>query len=384
MPGPARGRRTVRDVRWLPRRKASPVISVVVPVYDVEDYLPRCLDSLLAQTHAALDVVVVDDGSPDASGEIAEAYAAGDDRVRVVHIENRGLGGARNEGLRHVRGEFLAFADSDDVVPPDAYATLLSTARAAEADFVTGDVVRLDGDRLTPIRWSSRLHRSEAQVLDQEPELLGDVFAWNKLFRREFWEETGLTWPERIRYEDQPTITEAYVHARRFATVPEVVYHWRQREDGTSITQQRASVDDLRDRWATKRMAWRTVESLGSDEVTRVFRDRVLPGDMWRYFRLIPDAHEAWWRLLVDGVREFWGPERSLTHSILTPVDRLTGWLVEQDRRRDAALVMRHRAAVDGPLHRVPAPDGGVRLDVPGLDPASVAPEALMLRPHES
>lgn len=98
-------------------RRSEPLVSVVVPAYDVAAYLPACLDSLLAQTHRNLEVVVVDDGSPDDSGAIAEEYAGRDPRVRVVHIVNRGLGGARNEGLRHVRGDVIGFADSDDVVP---------------------------------------------------------------------------------------------------------------------------------------------------------------------------------------------------------------------------------------------------------------------------
>ena len=112
------------------------LLSVVVPAYDVAAYLPACLDSVLAQSDSlgrtGLEVVVVDDGSPDESGEIAETYAAGDPRVRVVHTDNRGLGAARNEGLRHATGDLLAFADSDDVVPPGAYACLLYTSDAAD------------------------------------------------------------------------------------------------------------------------------------------------------------------------------------------------------------------------------------------------------------
>ncbi len=365
--------------------RAAPLISVIVPAYDVAAYLPACLDSLLAQAHRRLDVVVVDDGSPDDSGAIAEQYAARDDRVRVVHIENRGLGGARNEGLRHARGEVVAFADSDDVVPPGAYEAMARQLRRTGADFVTGDVARLDGDEVTRIRWMRRLHRDRSAVMiEQQPELLGDVFAWNKLFRRSFWDEAGLVWPEGIRYEDQPTLTEAYVRARRIGVVPDVVYHWRVRHDGSSITQQRASTADLEDRWATKRMSLGTVRDFGSSKVTDLFLDKVLPGDLWRYFVLIPDADDDWWQLLVSGVREFWGSHRSLTHSILPPAHRLTGWLVEQGRREDAALVMRYVAGLDGaPLPRVRLPNGSVRVDVPGLDVRSVAREALLVREAE-
>ncbi|GAA3815730.1 glycosyltransferase family 2 protein [Nocardioides panacisoli] len=366
-------------------RRSEPLIGVVVPAYDVAGYLPACLDSILGQSHRALDVVVVDDGSPDESGAVAEEYAARDPRVRVVHIENRGLGAARNEGLRHVRGDVLAFADSDDVVPPGAYAAMLTQLRRTGADLVTGDVARLVGDDVQRIRWMRRLHADRASVfIEQRPELLGDVFAWNKLYRREFWDGAGLSWPEGVRYEDQPTLTRAYVHARLIGVVPEVVYHWRVRDDGTSITQQRASTADLRDRWTTKRSSLATVRDFGSDKVTRVFVDRVLPGDLWRYFLQIPQADDEWWQLLVSGVREFWGGERSLTHSILPPAHRLTGWLVEQDRRSDAVAVIEQVAALAGrPLPRVTLPDGSARVDVPGLDPATVDPAALLVRPGE-
>lgn len=352
----------------------------MVPVYDVARYLPACLDSLLAQTHPHLEIIVVDDGSPDDSGAIADAYAARDDRIRVVHIENRGLGGARNEGLRHVHGDWVAFADSDDVVPPASYETLLRHAERDGADVVTGDVARLVGDDLVPVPWTQRLHRDcGAVAITEHPELLGDVFAWNKLFRREFWTSRALSWPERIRYEDQPTTTEAFVAAERITMVPEIVYHWRERHDASSITQQRATVADLVDRWATKRMALATVESLGSPEVSRVFRNRVLPGDLHNYFRLIPACTDEWWELLVGGVREFWAPPHSLTQSTLLPAYRLAGWLVEHDRRADAATVIRFRAGHEGRLPRVRLPDGGERIDVPGLDMASIALEAVRL-----
>jgi len=362
--------------------RRSPLLSVVVPVYDVEAYLPAALESVLAQTHRNLEVVVVDDGSTDGSGAIADEYAGRDRRVRVVHTENRGLGAARNEGQRHATGELLAFADSDDVVPPEAYAALLRQLTRTDSDFVTGSVARWDEGTLTEMPWMRRLHRSrEAVSLEEHPEILGDVFAWNKLFRREFWDGAGLAWPEGTRYEDQPATTRAYVAARRFGVIPDVVYHWRIRHDGSSITQQRSSLDDLRDRWATKRMSLSTVQAYGSATVLTVFVDRVLAGDLHRYFTEIPGCSDEWWDLLVAGVREFWG-DRSLTHSGLPPVHRLCGWLVQVDRREDAVLVMEHVAGLGGPVRQVPSPQGP-RIDVPGVDPATVDPAALALRDFE-
>jgi glycosyltransferase involved in cell wall biosynthesis len=359
------------------------VISVVVPAYDVAAYLPACLDSILGQDvgRDRLEVVVVDDGSPDDSGAIADSYAARDPRVRVVHIENRGLGAARNEGLRHATGSLYAFADSDDVVAPGAYRALLRQLRRTGADFVTGSFARWEGDQLTQPPWMRRLHRQRsALMIEQQPEILGDVFAWNKLFQASFWNGVGLAWAEGVRYEDQPTTTHAYLAARRFGVVPDVVYHWRIRTDLSSITQQRGSLEDLRDRWTTKEQSLALVEEYGAKAVTDVFRDKVLAGDLHRYFLEIPGCSDDWWTLLRSGMAAIWGA-RSLTHSGLLPVDRLIGWLVEQDRRAEAAAVVEHARL--GPIPRVPS-NLGPRLDVPFIDQRSVAPAALLLRDTEA
>src|SRR5699024_3964965 len=145
-------------------------------------------------------------------------------------------GAARNEGLRHVRGDYLGFADSDDVVPPTAYAALVGSLQRSGSDLATGSIVRWEGETLTEPPWMRRLHhppREGSSVLDH-PELLGDVFAWNKVYRRSFWEGADLGWPEGLHYEDQPTTTRAFPAADGIDVLPEVVYHWRTRHDGTS------------------------------------------------------------------------------------------------------------------------------------------------------
>ena len=349
---------------------------MVVPVYNVERYLAECLDSILGQSWRELEVIVVDDGSTDSSGRIADEYAVRDARLRVVHIDNHGLGAARNEGLRHVTGEFIAYADSDDVLPPRALQTMAESLERSGSDFATGSIVRWEADGLEEPPWMRRLHTAAAAItIDQRPELLGDVFAWNKLYRRDFWMLAALDWPEQIRYEDQPTTTRAFL-AGRFDVLPDVVYHWRIRSDGSSITQQRAAVTDLEDRLTTKRLSWDAVLAHGDDAVTAIFRDRVLAGDLWRYFTELPGASDEWWALLRSMVCEFWG-ERSLTHSGLPPVHRLTGWLVEQDRRADAVAVMEYAAA-----HQVERSNG--RIVVPVIDEGTIDPAAVTLRDNES
>jgi glycosyltransferase involved in cell wall biosynthesis len=372
--------------RW--RKGSGPLLSVVVPAYDVAGYLAACLDSILGQTYPNLQVVLVDDGSPDESGEIAEAYAARDPRLHVVHTENRGLGAARNEGMRHVIGQYVAFADSDDVVPPTAYSTLVGSLEDTGSDLATGSIVRWESEALVEPPWMRRLHNPARTGIaaPEHPEVLGDVFAWNKVLRRTFWDAEALSWPEGVRYEDQPTTTRAYLAARSFDVLPDVVYHWRIRHDGTSITQQRSSVHDLTDRLRTKRMSLTSVEEYvaegGDPHLQEIFVDRVLAGDLHRYFAEIPGCSDEWWALLRDGIADLWS-SRSLTQSGLTPVHRLTGWLVEQDRRDEAAAVMTYAAGLGRPVDRVEGAEGP-RIDVPVIDPATVDPEALALRAYEN
>ncbi len=356
----------------------------MVPAYDVAGYLEESLASVLGQEGPRLEVVVVDDGSTDDTGALADRVADRDPRVRVAHTDNHGLGAARNEGVRHATGDLLVFADSDDIVPAGAYAAMVRRLQRTSADLVTGNVAKLEDGQVSALPWVSRLHPGERTlVIGEAPDLLGDVFAWNKLFRRAFWDDAGLSWPEGVRYEDQPTSTLAYLRASRVAVTPEVVYQWRIRSDGSSITQQRARVGDLRDRWVTKQMTLDSVRREGTPALVEALLDRILPADLWRYFTLIPEADDAWWSLLVQGVRDLWG-ERGLVDSVLPPVHRLTGWLVAHDRRADAETVIRHLHDLDGRrVARVGDPRG-IRLDVPGLDASSVAYDAIAVRPAEA
>ena len=143
---------TVRTV-W---RRTYPLVSVVVPVHDVEPYVVECLESLLAQRHSRLEIIVVDDGSNDRSGDLAESVAARDERISVVHTPNQGLGAARNEGVRHATGDLLGFVDSDDVLPRDGYAALVERILRSRADLVTGDMARLEDGVVTRISHTLR------------------------------------------------------------------------------------------------------------------------------------------------------------------------------------------------------------------------------------
>lgn len=163
------------------------LVSVIVPIYKVEDYLPRCVDSILRQTHRELEIILVDDGSPDGCGAICEAYARKDGRIRVIHKPNGGLSDARNAGLDIAAGDYVYFLDSDDWIADDAIAALISHMDGS-VDIVMGcavDVQEKDGQLIetafsVPVGTLRQMDRIEAMRDD----LLGGWAAWNKLYKR--------------------------------------------------------------------------------------------------------------------------------------------------------------------------------------------------------
>jgi CDP-glycerol glycerophosphotransferase len=334
-------------------RRRRPLLSVVVPAYQVADYLADCLTSVLGQSWENLEVVVVDDGSTDGTGDLADRLAAADPRVRVVHQANAGLGAARNVGVRHASGSYLAFADSDDLVTPGAYDAMVGSLERTGSDLAIGAVERLRGEErfMTPLMAENHRTGGDAVRLEDRPLLLADVFAWNKVYRRGFWDAERLEFPVDVRYEDQPALTRALTAAGRIDVLSEPVYLWRVRDDGSSISQQRSDPRDLSDRILTKRWSTATVAERCSPATRDVWFRRVLPIDMWEYFRAVPGCSAEFWDLLRDGVCEFWHDGTVPFEQTALPLrQRLMGWLVAQDRRADLEALLAHLDARPGPL----------------------------------
>ncbi len=214
-----------------------PRISVVVPVYDVEAYLAACLQSIARQSERDLEVIVVDDGSSDASRAIAERFAERDPRFRVVAQPNGGLGSARNTGVAHAGGEFLAFVDGDDVVADDAYRRLLGSLDRTGSDLATGNVQRLTRQGTSQAQFLARTfaRSRERTHVTRMRSLLADRTAWNKLYRRSFWDAHGFRFPEGVVHEDIPVTLPAHLAADRVDVLAAPVYQWRLREDGARV-----------------------------------------------------------------------------------------------------------------------------------------------------
>ncbi|MFG2647343.1 CDP-glycerol glycerophosphotransferase family protein [Streptomyces sp. NPDC048436] len=229
----------------------QPRLSVVVPIYNVEEFLEECLESIAGQTMADLEAVLVDDGSTDGSPRIAREFAAKDPRFVYVRQPNAGLSAARNTGVRHATptAEYLTFVDSDDVVPHDAYARMTTSLDSTGSDFASGNVWRLNErgrQQAWQYKWLTE-PRSRTHI-SRDLELLADRVAWNKVFRRAFWDRHGFTFPEGKLYEDTPVMIPAHFLAGSVDVLSDHVYYWRVREG--SITRRRTDVKGVRDRIA--------------------------------------------------------------------------------------------------------------------------------------
>ncbi|MFJ8928968.1 CDP-glycerol glycerophosphotransferase family protein [Streptomyces sp. NPDC102364] len=289
-------------------------LSVIVPIYDVEQYLPACLDSLAGQSMKDLEVVMVDDGSPDGSAAIAAEYAARDGRFRLVRKENAGLGAARNTGLANVSAssEYVTFVDSDDVVPPDAYRTMVGSLDESGSDFATGNVHHLRGEKTWQVPLLGMLSgdlRRRVHIAD-DSRLIADRIACNKVFRRAFWDGCGLSFPEGVLHEDISVVLTAYYRAEAVDIVGEPVYYWRLREgeSAPSITQRRTEPQAVRDRVA----AVLTVSSfLGAlpdpraERFKREYDERVLRDDLRLFLRVLPDGDAEFRRAFLHEANRF-------------------------------------------------------------------------------
>ena len=229
----------------------TPLISVIVPVYRVEEYLERCVKSILSQTYKNLEVILVDDGSPDQCPAICDACAEKDARVKVIHQENKGLSGARNAGIDAASGEYLAFVDSDDYVSPhfieELYQLLQDTGCAigqCRFSYVKGDGPVEEGDSAFCIYRGESLME---QLYGPEEKATCFVVAWNKLYRAELFKETGIRYPEGRIHEDEATTYRLFHEAKKLAFLDRALYGYYT-ENGGSIT----SV------FSAKRLQWLT------------------------------------------------------------------------------------------------------------------------------
>lgn len=214
---------------------STPAISVIVPVYQAEKFLHKCVDSILAQTCSDFELLLVDDGSTDRSGAICDDYATRDSRVKTFHIENGGVSRARQYGLDHAQGEYVIHADSDDWVEPTMLSSQLAKARQTDADMVICDYLdEQDGHSNKNVQQPSEL-TSEAVAHDLfTGKLHGSC--WNKLVRRSLFTQLRVRFPDIQLCEDLYINIALLRHPLRIAYLPEAFYHYVHGANALSIT----------------------------------------------------------------------------------------------------------------------------------------------------
>ena len=217
----------------------APSVSIIVPIYKVEQYIARCLDSIKEQTFTDYEVIMIDDGSPDRSGEIAERYTA-DPRFRLFRQSNAGVGAVRNRGLFLARGEYIAFVDSDDMIKPDHLDKLYSAAAKGNADIVCCSYCCCDenGKHLRPSM--IRKHRGVYNAERLIGNILRDIsirrYMCTKLWRRSLFIDNGIIFPERM-FEDTRVIPILFYHAKKISVITDTTYIYTRRAGSiTSLT----------------------------------------------------------------------------------------------------------------------------------------------------
>ena len=209
---------------------AGPLISVIIPVYNVEKYLEKCINSVIGQTYKNIEIIIVDDGSTDKSGLICDFFAGKDTRIVVIHKVNGGLSSARNAGLDIAKGDYIGFVDSDDWIEPDMYECLLCNMLKENADIsVCGVYYSRENKTKTDKDTTSYcvLSRYEAICSTVRNNGLIKVYAWNKLYSRHVFEK--LRFPEGKTYEDWYTILPAIDAAKIIVVSMQPKYHYLKR-----------------------------------------------------------------------------------------------------------------------------------------------------------
>ncbi|WP_309131502.1 CDP-glycerol glycerophosphotransferase family protein [Brevibacterium sp.] len=285
------------------RREVGPLVTIVVPVYNVAQYLPEFLDSVVGQTYKNLEILVVDDGSPDESAAIARRWGRWDRRIKVITKPNGGLGDARNAGLKAARGKYITFTDSDDILPPNGIRSMVETIEASGSDFVVGTMVRMRGGKKWLPQWTRRAHGANriGITVDQFPEILLDVFACNKIWNTEFFREHVHGFPVGVAYEDQEPSVKSYLSATKFDIIKDHVYYWRIRDDGSSITQQKAKLTDLRDRIRVSLAVGEHMVETPLEAVRRGWYRKIFGVDLIQYVEQVPRTGEEYFEELCDG-----------------------------------------------------------------------------------
>lgn len=220
------------------------LISIIIPIYNVEKYLAECLESVLCQSYRNLEIICIDDGSTDRSGQICDDYAAKDARVIVVHQPNRGAGAARNAGLARATGDYIGFVDSDDYIAPEMYEKLLDALSQIKSSISACNTIEVFTDRMAGCKNDGQRYRyTGTELLRKTAEHWKYYIMVNKLFRRELVQ--GIAFPEGNVIDDGFYTYQIIAKAATVVWINEGLYYYRQRK---SSVMNLADYEDRRQR----------------------------------------------------------------------------------------------------------------------------------------
>ena len=271
-------------------------VSIIVPIYKVEDYIRECIDSILAQTYPDFELILVDDGSPDDCGRICDDYAKGDNRIKVVHKVNGGLTSARNAGLDVAKGEWIMHVDGDDWIDPDMIESLIEAAQATGADLVFGDFMKYGpfaGYFKLPT-WSIDKRESMSNYIAYMMTTI-----WGSIAKRSLYADHSLKSPEGISYcEDFHLIVRLCHFAKKVVNVHRPFYHYRYRP--TSIMSNLNKKTEADEQWVYQDTIRFFKEQGVYEDYRKVMSWRVLKST--QELLLDPAGHQRFMELFNDGI----------------------------------------------------------------------------------
>ena len=271
------------------------MVSIIVPIYNIEGYIRECIDSILAQTYPDFELILVDDGSPDNCGRICDEYAGKDVRIKVIHKENGGLTSARNAGLSVAKGDWIMHVDGDDWIEPDMIESLIEAAKVTEADLVFGDYINYGpyaGNHKLPT-WSTDKKDSMSRYIAYSMTTI-----WGSIAKRSLYTEHSLKSPDGVSYcEDFHLIVRLGHFANKIVNVHRPFYHYRYRP--TSIMSNMSGKTEADEQWVYQDTIRFFKEQGVYEDYRKVMSWRVLKSA--QELLLDPTGHKRFMELFNDG-----------------------------------------------------------------------------------
>lgn len=255
-------------------------VSIIVPVYNVEKYLKKCLESIINQTLKEIEIICINDGSRDKSLEILKKYANKDSRIKIINKDNEGQSVARNIGIKEAKGEFLGFVDSDDWIDLDYFEKLYNTAKKYQADIACAGFKRCNFFNKS-IRKS---YKSENVLTEINQKVKADNlpehnYIWNKIYKTDVWKNFNFTFEKGRYYEDVALVIKFLYFFEKLVTVPNTYYYYRRNNSSTVAKKNKKFKNDA---------AWANSESRNFAKEHGIYLGRVNKRVYIKLFNLFP------------------------------------------------------------------------------------------------